>query len=617
MRLAELGIKGLRGIEDETFTIYDFTTFIGPNNAGKSTVIRAVQLLLNQEKPEEEEWHTAHREEPIVITARFTDISEAERNIPGIASLVYNAEIKLRLTISKGEKTELNYTAYVRDEHINGWTDTWKSLSEEVRAVAESLGLNGTTWRTKSNQERVRQHIREQRGDLVEYGDPDWTDEGISIKEALKQGLPRAEIVPAVRDAKDEGQITQRKNIFAEILEDSIFPEVETTDEYTMIVQKADELSRRMTATGEGALTQTAKVSSEITDNAATVIDLKILFRLDPPDIRKMITGGARIRLSDGTETPVHFQGHGAQRTLIYALVRYIAKQRATLESHARPVVLLFEEPEIYVHPQLLRLLRQSLKDVAALPDWQVLVTTHSPVMIDVADVPQSLVIMRRDKVTRCIKSTQLKDDPFQIEAGLISERQMLRAMLDFHPTVCEAFFADRTLLVEGDSETAIFRYAKEALRALTGKEHDTNNTTVVSCGGKWTIIPIARLLLAFGIPFKVIHDMDRKGLGEKELEALTAIHPFKANARIADLVGAENVYVVEDTLENLLFPASDGTINKDKPFTAWKRIREILDRGELGGMAGLSSLFKFAYVHNPEVPHLPGKLGGPARPGP
>lgn len=603
MRLAEFEIQNFRGIESEKFTIYDFTTFIGPNNSGKSTVLRAIQIFLNQDKPEEEEWHAKHSGDPIIMIGRFTEITEIERNIQGISSLVYNNEIKLKLTITKAPKTpELNYTAYIREEHINGWSDTWGAIAPEIKAIAESLGFDGKAWRTKANQERIRQYIRDNKKELITYGDPDWTDEGISINEALQQGLPSVEIVPAVKDAKDEGQLTQRKNIFAEILEDSILPEVEATPEYASIMEKADTLSKRMTTTEEdGSLTETRKISSEISSTASEVIDLKVLFRLDPPDIKKAIKGGARIRLSDGTETPVDFQGHGAQRTLIYALIRYIAGQRAKMEQRTRPKILLFEEPELYVHPQLLRILRQSLKDLSELDDWQVIVTTHSPVMVYVADIPQSLIIMRRNK--GCIEAMQLERDPFENEEGDISERNILRATLDFHPSVCEAFFADQALLVEGDSERAILNFAKDVSPKLINVQvNDVENTTIVSCSGKWTILPIARLLKEFGIPCKVIHDMDRKGLTNEQLEQKHSFHPFKVNSRIVSTVGQENVYVVEDTLEDILFPAGHQSISKDKPFTAWKRMKEILDNNELDKMAMLSELFLFAFGKKIEV---------------
>jgi hypothetical protein len=430
----------------------------------------------------------------------------------------------------------------------------------------------------------------------VQYGDADWTDEGISINEALKQGLPQVEIVPAIRDAKDEGQLTQRKNIFAEILKNSILPEVEATVEYNEIVQRAATLSQRMMGTAGEPLQETSRISGEISTCAGEVIDLRVLFRLEPPEIKEIIGDGARIRLSDGTETPIAYQGHGAQRALVYALVRYIAQKRSRTGATTRAIILLFEEPELFVHPQLLRTLRTSLKNLAGVPGWQVVVTTHSPVMIDVADNPQSLVIMRRNEETRQNNAVQLNHDPFAVGGVAQNERAMLRAALDFHPTVCEAFFADHAILVEGDSEVAILRYGQRVLHALTGQEHDTDGVTVVSCGGKWTIVPIARLLGQFSIPFRVIHDMDRKGLTNAQLEAAAAIHPFKANAKIAEVVEADNTFIVEDTLENILYPAADDAPTTDKPYGAWKRMNEILDGNQLPNHEALGRLFRFAF---------------------
>jgi hypothetical protein len=596
MKLTEISVQNLRSIGLATIRVHGFTTIIGQNNTGKSTILRAIQILLNQDKPSEDEWCATAPNDPIVITGRFNEISETERNIPGIASLVYNNEIQLRLTVTKdGDEITLQYEAFIRDEHIKGWSDTWRTLSDPVRGVAEALGFNGTSWRTKGNQERVRQAIRDQHPDWVQYGDADWTDEGISINEALKQGLPQVEIVPAIRDAKDEGQLTQRKNIFAEILKNSILPEVETTVEYNEIIQRAATLSQRMMGTGGEGLQETSRISGEISSCAGEVIDLRVLFRLEPPDIKEIIGDGARIRLSDGTETPIVYQGHGAQRALIYALVRYIAQKRSHTGETTRPIILLFEEPELFVHPQLLRTLRTSLKNLASVPGWQVVATTHSPVMIDVADEPQSLVIMRRNEETRQNNAVQLNHDPFAGGGVAETERAMLRATLDFHPTVCEAFFADHAVLVEGDSEVAILRYGKHVLQALTGEAHDIDGVTVVSCGGKWTIIPIARLLREFSIPFKVIHDMDRKGLTNDQLEAAAAIHPFKANAKISEVVDADKTFIVEDTLEHILYPAADAPTT-DKPYGAWKRMREILDENQLPNHPALGRLFRFAF---------------------
>lgn len=597
MRLSRITVQNLGCIKNETFDVYDFTTLIGPNNTGKSTVLRAIEILLNQEKPDLEEWNADQKGEPIVIKGIFTDVTETERDIPGIAGLVYEGQIQLRLTIAKGEKSpDLHYDAYVREEHIEGWSDSWRTLSEEIKQIAEDLRITSQTWRTQANKERIREGVRKKRPDLVEYGDPVWTDEGISIKEALLQGLPRAELVPAVKDAQDEQQLTQKRNIFREILEDKIYPAIEQTDEYTTIVSKAEDLSSKLKAEGDEGLEEVSVVSSTISAKAQSVLDLRVLFRLEPLDIRRVIGSSARIRLSDGTETPVHLQGHGAQRTLIYALIDYVASQRAQRGEWDRPIVLLFEEPELFIHPQLMRTLTASLRNVSKRERWQVVMSTHSPVLVDVSENPRALVILRRDDETREIIKTQLQEDPFVEAEGDIDERMMLRAAIDFHPTVCEVFFARNAILVEGDSEVALFRHSRKVLNMMKCEDVCPEHTTVVSCAGKWTILPIARLLQAFQIPFKIIHDLDRKGLSDEQLKRKPAIHPFKANARLRELAGAHKVFVIQDTLEDILFADDETKISKDKPYNAWRRLQEIIEQNKLDDFPVLKDMFRFAY---------------------
>jgi predicted ATP-dependent endonuclease of OLD family len=337
-------------------------------------------------------------------------------------------------------------------------------------------------------------------------------------------------------------------------------------------------------------------MTKEITDVAGEIIDLQVLLRLGTPDIKKVITNAARIHLSDGTETHVKYQGHGAQRTFIYALIRYIANKRAQNGCRTRPVILLFEEPEIYMHPQLLRTLKDSLKELSSTTGWQVVVTTHSPIMIDVADDPKSLVILRKMNNETGVMIRQLESDPFVGQGGDIDERQILRAALDFHPTVCEAFFAEHAVLVEGDSEIAIFRFGKELVRLITGQDHKIDCYTFVSCGGKWTILPIARLLKLFGIPLKIIHDKDAKGRSATELSALPGFHPYNANSRIAELVGNGNVFVVNDKLEDILFSSGIEYDEDDKPYSAWKRIKQLIDTNTVAGANEVVNMVCFAY---------------------
>jgi predicted ATP-dependent endonuclease of OLD family len=173
-----------------------------------------------------------------------------------------------------------------------------------------------------------------------------------------------------------------------------------------------------------------------------------------------------------------------------------------------------------------------------------------------------------------------------------------LRALLDFHPTVCEAFFAKRAVLVEGDTELAVL-VAQPDLYKLAGIDPEVvRDTSVICCDGKWTIIPMARILAALGVPVRVIHDRDRKGRSDEELAKLPT-GEFSANARIGEVVGREAVHVVDDTFEDLLWPANERTdSSRDKPYRAWRRVHQLCaGSASLDHAPGLRDAVQFAFA--------------------
>ena len=175
MKLVEMTIRNLRAIESLELCLSDFTSLIGPNNTGKTTVLRAIEILLNQEKPDVTEWRHGHEGDPIEIVGRFTDIQDWERDTPGVSGLLHNGEIQLRATATQDdESVSLDYDAYTRPALVDGWSSKWSELSDEIKAVAGKLGIDGRAWRTGANQERVRETLSSAHPDLVEYGDPEW-----------------------------------------------------------------------------------------------------------------------------------------------------------------------------------------------------------------------------------------------------------------------------------------------------------------------------------------------------------------------------------------------------------------------------------------------------------
>ena len=599
INLSYLSVSNFRSIEKIEVDLFDFTSLIGPNNCGKSSIIRAIEIFLNQSKPSIDEWRKGFENEEIIIEGVFDHILDWERDTPGVAGLVNDGKIKLRLRASlKDGKVESFYEAYIKQYEINGFQEKWSENSHTIKQIATSLGIDGTKWRTKANRERVKEEIKQTNPELVTLSEEDWTSENISIAPALKQALPNAVIIPAVKDASDELKPTNT-TIFGTLLKQIILPAIQNMNEYRNLMENVELLSKKLSGELEEETPIISQLTNDISNRMSSIIESKIKFAMSTPDTNKFVGNYTTLLMDDGVETTIERQGHGSQRALIFALIEVLANHSSknTSEEMTRSTILLFEEPELYLHPHLMIRLKNALKYISKQTQWQVLISTHSPFLIDVVENPMSLAILNRKNSSEAPYINQLKQDPFEKGINIESEKNALRASLDFHPTVNQAFFAKRVVLVEGDTEKSLFNHRLRVHEHYEISEEVFNTTTIVSCGGKWTIVPFAKLLKAFKIPFRIVHDCDRKDRTDEELESIRGIDPYKANEQIRIAADGEQIFLVEDTLENLLWEKGTKIPSKDKPFRTWKRINDLMEnREELEKFPRLKDLFDFVY---------------------
>lgn len=118
-------------------------------------------------------------------------------------------------------------------------------------------------------------------------------------------------------------------------------------------------------------------------------------------------------------------------------------------------VVVLIEEPEAHLHPQLQYGLIRYLRELATeRKDIQVIVTTHSADLAASCE-PEDVIIMRKD-ANGVPAARTLIDVP--IRKKKLKEYLIGQTKLHLDATRASALFADRLLLVEGVTEAAILR---------------------------------------------------------------------------------------------------------------------------------------------------------------
>lgn len=330
------------------------------------------------------------------------------------------------------------------------------------------------------------------------------------------------------------------------------------------------------------------KAISSIVSNVFQGYEVK--FESSPSDksdkILDLLLSSPTLRMGpkDGFMANVQDQGSGAQRTLLWAALKLLAeqkpgkkgkaatkKQEASDDEETRPNVLLIDEPEICLHPSAVRESCSTLYKLAEdSADWQIMITTHSPVFLDLSRDHTTIIRVERTDLGDITGNTIFRPSDAKLTDD---DRENLKLLNMWDPYVAEFFFGGRTILVEGDTEYSAF---KAIIADNPNKYRDLH---IVRARGKAILVPLIKILNHFGKPFGVIHDADTPTVETKNGTRVNAM--WTMNSRIKDAIIASSkvsdirhLTSIKD-FETALF---GNEAFSDKPFAAWKKITETTE---------------------------------------
>lgn len=211
-------------------------------------------------------------------------------------------------------------------------------------------------------------------------------------------------------------------------------------------------------------------------------------------------------------KTTYQRMGHGAVRMAIFLLMLMRDELRdkgLSRKSH----LVLFEEPELFLHPSLTKKLRKLVYEVSAkdMP-FQVLCASHSPQMIDMTKDDTSLVRMVKNEKDTTLYQVDKPDLKNPEQETIEKVKQKVYEILRFNPYVCESFYSDEVVLVEGDTEAII-------LRAFQQEFVSAKDVFVVNCGTCNNIPFYQKIFSKFNIKYNIICDTDHRLVEEDEKE--------------------------------------------------------------------------------------------------
>lgn len=520
-RLHKLIISNFRSIGSTHVEIEldDVVVLVGPNNAGKSSVLRAYEIVMQHGSKE----------------GRLS-IDDFPNGI-----------------VDPKNPPQVELQTIVFD---NAPGDRWIRETE----AKEWLIRERWTWNSP-NTEPVRQGFDVEKGDWddhVPWGAP-------NVANARR---PRPHRIDAF--ASPDSQAMAIASLITDILKDNLKtiksdPALEQSD-YQLVLDKIKELQTKVVAATEKEI---QKIEAEISVYLEKIFPKhKVKVNTNPEtDVEKTYTPfKASPDILMGPEggyfSTIAHQGSGARRTLLWATLKYLSE--AGDKEDSRPHVLLLDEPEICLHPTAIREARSVLYNLPSTGSWQVMITSHSPIFIDLSKDNTTVIRVFRDEHSE-VKSTTLYR-PARAKLSDDDKRNM-KLLNICDPYLHEFFFGGRQVVVEGDTEYTAF----SMIREMYPEEY--SDVQIIRARGKGIIPSVARVLLQFSKSFSILHDSDTK-----ETISGKANPAWGMNKSIQEILALENaketVYLVAccTCFEIAMF----GEEAKDeKPYNALERIRK------------------------------------------
>jgi putative ATP-dependent endonuclease of the OLD family len=478
MKIQTLSIKNFRSIRELVIQLPNVCALVGPNNAGKTNILEAMRRVL---MPEYGPRATHFSEDDLYLRDPDKDIEIAVTfGIPISYARLKNAE-----------PVQIATLQFTFDRYKRGDSKGQRRLEQQCLGIeGQALMVQKTYGATGKRPDfepltSIPQEVRDQVPFIH-----------IGIDRSLAEQLPRARFSLLRRMFEDidwnlraPSQTVQVRQSDGTTKTVTRLQHFRTLIERAMSLLKTEEFNELERAIKRNALEHLGL------DAAADDIDLYFT-PMDTMDFYKSLD--LVVREGDFAISATEMGG-GMQNAIVLAILR------AFEETRRQGAIILVEEPEMFLHPQMQRSLYTTLQRLGKTN--QIIYTTHSPHFVSIPDYRNVLLVRRSKDAGTTVTHSNLPDAEWR--------REKLRQALD--PERSELFFARRILVVEGDTERlSLPEFAKKLDLDIDGAA-----ATVVEVGGKRNLIDFAELAISFGIPTGVLYDRDSNDFrGKKDEEA-------------------------------------------------------------------------------------------------
>ena len=493
MKITKIHIHNFRSIIDAQIEAHDFLVLVGPNNAGKSNIINALRCF-------------------------YDDLKWTEDDFPKKGANDQVSWVELTFKLSDNE---------------------WESLADKYKKGVSNQSLVLRRYfkgsKAKARQSNIYGIVNGVEEDGLFYG----------AKQVSTAKCGGVVYIPALTTPSEQMKTTGPSTL-RNMLNFILKKVVTKSPSYNQLGKAFEEFNKEA-KNDNGFLAEISQPINKALRQWNVKIDLSIT-PISPEEISKYLFKCVFVdNHLDGVAFDLDRFGHGFQRSVIYELIRIAPDFQEDKEIKKKEfspdfTLLLFEEPEAFLHPCQQEKMAYHLRKLASKPKQQVFITSHSPVFVSKSsdNLCQICRIQKKDGISEVyqVKESekenlikaggdfleaiqQYVDDPSYVDEGcknrarrlienapqdeIASQHERFRFQLWLDSERASMFFSDKVLLVEGATEKALFNYL------LANDWYDLTNERilVVDALGKFNFHRFLALFKAFGIYHGIMFDND------------------------------------------------------------------------------------------------------------
>lgn len=574
MKIKSINIHNFRSVENAVFEIGDYALLVGANNAGKSNILTALRIFYED------------------------DIKFAEKfDFPKFVTRNSESWIEIEYLLTDYEFRNLKYE-YKNPGNIL-----------KVRKYLKSRDKN----RIKTNQSNIYAYEKGFLSKSLFYG-------AKNVSEAkLGSVIYIPEVIKTDETLKLSGPSPLR-NVLTFVMK-KVIKNSASFENLNVAFGKFNDRFKKEASKDGFSL---KKLKDEININLKEWdVEFNInINSIRPEDIIKNLISHHAVDKSLGKEIDIKYLGQGLQRHLIYTLLKlssqyYEKRIYEKKEFSPELTLILFEEPEAFLHPCQQEFLNASLKSLASEEGQQIIIATHSPIFVskNIEEISSLIKLKRQKGVTQIFKvpedtrraiteqnnelaqmlQDKLKDKTVDkstkdrirnilgdTDDDTRMEEEAIRYTLWLDSERCSAFFADIVLICEGASEKLLIDY----LIKNKWSELREKRIYILDAMGKYNIHRYMNLFYELGIYHSILADRDENksvqefinqfiqeqkndhtksiGFFEKDVEAFLGIKAPPKNRR-------------DKRPLNIIWHYSKGKISENKIKTLKNKVNALL----------------------------------------